>query len=170
MTYVLSLRRLGLSPITRRDSGFLVTHWSNPEVRRFLFDATPAVPAEIRQAIDDSAYGFATVGYGLWLIRIIGDVDPIGVVGLRPLDELGLEVFYSLIPRVRGNGYATEAAAGIIDYALGPIGLTEVFAEVDEGNTASAAVIERLGMTAFATVPGALGPMTRYRIEQRYHR
>ena len=58
---------------------------------------------------------------------------------------------------------ATTPAHGVIGYALGPLGLTEVFAEVDEGNRASAAVIERVGMTAFTTVPGVLGPLTRYR-------
>ena len=36
-------------------------------------------------------------------------------------------------------------------------------AEVDEGNTASIAVIERLGMTEFDVMPGLLGPMARYR-------
>jgi RimJ/RimL family protein N-acetyltransferase len=50
-----------------------------------------------------------------------------------------------------------------VEYALGRLGLPEVAAEVDEGNTGSAAVAERLGMTPFAVVPGALGPMTRYR-------
>ena len=39
----------------------------------------------------------------------------------------------------------------------------EVLAEVDEGNTASVAVVKRLGMTPYAVVPGVLGPMTRYR-------
>jgi hypothetical protein len=34
---------------------------------------------------------------------------------------------------------------------------------VNEGNVASVAVVKRLGMTAFAVVPGVLGPMTRYR-------
>jgi ribosomal-protein-alanine N-acetyltransferase len=38
-----------------------------------------------------------------------------------------------------------------------------VLAEADEGNTASVAVIERLGMAAFDVVPGLPGPMTRYR-------
>jgi RimJ/RimL family protein N-acetyltransferase len=51
----------------------------------------------------------------------------------------------------------------VLDYALGPLGLPEVLAEIDEGNTASARVAERLGLTAFAVVPGLLGPMTRYR-------
>ena len=69
-------------------------------------------------------------------------------------------MFYSLTPGAGGHGYV---AHGVIGYALGPLGLTEVFAEVDEGNRASAAVIERVGVTAFTTVPGVLGPLTRYR-------
>jgi RimJ/RimL family protein N-acetyltransferase len=63
----------------------------------------------------------------------------------------------------RGKGYATEAAGAVLEYALGPLGLPEVLAEVDQGNTASIAVIERLGMTRFDVVAGQLGPMTRYR-------
>jgi RimJ/RimL family protein N-acetyltransferase len=50
-----------------------------------------------------------------------------------------------------------------VEQALGPLGLPEVLAEVDEGNVASVAVVKRLGMTPLAVVPGVLGPMTRYR-------
>lgn len=163
MTDVLELKRLTLHPVSADDADFLIAHWSDPLIRRFLFDATPAVPDDIRAAITESVRGFATVGYGLWLIRLDGVCPPAGAVGLRPLDNLGLEVFYSVIPASWGNGYATEAAGGVIDYALDRLGLAEVFAEVDHGNAASAAVIERLGMTPIATIGGALGPMTRYR-------
>ena len=51
----------------------------------------------------------------------------------------------------------------MVEHALCPLGLPEVLAEVDEGNTASLALIERLGMTRFDVVPGLLGPMIRYR-------
>jgi [ribosomal protein S5]-alanine N-acetyltransferase len=51
----------------------------------------------------------------------------------------------------------------VVEYALGRLGLREVLAEVDEGNTGSAAVAGRLGMTPFEVVPGPLGPVTRYR-------
>jgi RimJ/RimL family protein N-acetyltransferase len=163
MTDVLELKRLTLQPVSGGDADFLIAHWSDPMIRRFLFDGTPAVPDDLRAAITESVRSFGAVGYGLWLIRLEGDCPPVGAVGLRPLENLGLEVFYSLIPDSWGNGYATEAAGGVIDYALGGLGLTEVFAEVDGGNTASAAVIERLGMTPVATVSGAFGPVTRYR-------
>ncbi len=163
MTNVLELKRLTLRPVSGDDAGFLIAHWSDPTIRRFLFDGTPAVPDDIGAAITESVRGFATVGYGIWLIRLDADCPPVGAVGLRPLETLGLEVFYSLIPASWGNGYATEAAGGVIDYALNGLGLTEIFAEVDAGNAASAAVIARLGMTPVATIRGALGPMTRYR-------
>jgi RimJ/RimL family protein N-acetyltransferase len=87
---------------------------------------------------------------------------------LRPLENLGLdEIYYSLAPGAWGNGFATEAARAVVDYALGQFGLPEVLAEVDEGNGASVAVIRRLGMTPFEMVPGPLGPMTRYRKARR---
>jgi ribosomal-protein-alanine N-acetyltransferase len=160
---IFELKRLTLRPVSADDEDFLTAHWSDPQIRHFLFDATPAVADEITKAVMNSVHAFANVGYGVWLIRLARGCRPVGAVGLRPLDSLGLEVFYSLNPGSWGNGYATEAAAGVIDYAFGPLGLTEVFAEIDVGNTASAAVIERLGMTAFATVPGVHGPMIRYR-------
>ena len=163
MTDVLELQRLTLQPISGDDADFLIGHWSDPSIRRFLFDGTPAVTDDISAAITESVRGFATVGYGLWLIRLAADCPPVGAVGLRPLENLGLEVFYSLTPDSWGNGYATEAAGGVIVYALGDLGLMEVFAEVDGGNAESAAVIERLGMTAVATVRGAFGTVTRYR-------
>ena len=105
----------------------------------------------------------AAAGYGLWLVYEKDSAGLIGTAGLRPLDHLGLEIFYSLAPGSWGKGYATEAARAVLDHALGPLGLPEVLAEVDEGNTASIAVIERLGMTEFDVVPGLLGPMARYR-------
>ena len=51
----------------------------------------------------------------------------------------------------------------MVEYALGPLGLPGVLAEVGEGNAASVAVVERLGMTPFTVVPGLLGQLTRYR-------
>jgi [ribosomal protein S5]-alanine N-acetyltransferase len=99
----------------------------------------------------------------LWLIHQAGGRDLLGTCGLRPLAGLGLEVIYSLAPGAQGNGYATEAAAAVVHYALGQLGLPAVLAEIDQGNAASAAVAARLGMTAFEAVPGVLGPMTRYR-------
>ena len=163
MDHVLHTERLTLRPVTADDHAVLLAHWTAPDVRRFLFDGAALSAAEITQAIADSTQDFGRAGCGLWLIQEYGRANLVGTAGLRPLEDLGLEIFYSLAPGSWGKGYATEAARAVLDHALGSIGLPEVLAEVDEGNTASIAVIERLGMTPFDVVPGLLGPMIRYR-------
>ena len=161
--HVLRTERLVLCPVTADDHAVLLAHWAAPDVRRFLFDGAILSAAEITGAIENSTRDFGRAGYGLWLIHQKGGTDLVGTAGLRPLEDLGLEIFYSLAPGSWGRGYATEAARAVLEHALGPAGLPEVLAEVDEGNTASIAVIERLGMTPFDMVPGELGPMIRYR-------
>jgi RimJ/RimL family protein N-acetyltransferase len=161
--HVLHTERLILRPVTAEDHAVLLAHWGTPDVRRFLFDGAMLSAAEITEAIGDSTRDFGRAGYGLWLIYEKDGAGLIGTAGLRPLEDLGLEIFYSLAPGSWGKGYATEAARTVLDHALGPLGLPEVLAEVDEGNTASIAVIKRLGMTPFDVVQGVLGPMTRYR-------
>ncbi|HLK79294.1 MAG TPA: GNAT family N-acetyltransferase [Streptosporangiaceae bacterium] len=163
MDHVLRTERLVLRPVTAGDHAVLRAHWAASDVRRFLFDGATLSAAEITETIEDSARDFGRTGYGLWLVHENGGTDLVGTAGLRPLEDLGLEIFYSLAPGSWGKGYATEAARAVLDHALGPLGLPEVLAEVDEGNTASVAVIERLGMIPFDVVPGLLGPMTRYR-------
>ena len=173
---MLYTERLVLRPATGDDHPALLAHWTQPDVRRFLFDGAPLSAAEIAETIQESIADFAAHGYGIWLIELGAGpgsgtgVGPgsgaglVGTAGLRPLEDSGLEIFYSLAPGAWGHGYATEAAHAVVEYALGPLGLPEVLAEVDEGNAASVAVIKRLGMTPYAVVPGVLGPMTRYRI------
>ena len=163
VNHVLATERLVLRPVTADDHAALQAHWAAPDVRRFLFDGAMLSAAEVAEAIEDSTRDFAAAGYGLWLIHEKDREDLVGTAGLRPLEDLGLEIFYSLAPSSWGKGYATEAAGAVLEHALGRLGLPEVLAEVDEGNTASTAVIGRLGMTRFDVVPGLLGPMTRYR-------
>ena len=166
---MLSTERLVLRPVTADDHVALLAHWTQPDVRRFLFDGAALSTAEVADTIADSIGDFAAGGYGIWIIELgsgagpVGTAQLVGTAGLRPLEDSGLEIFYSLAPGAWGHGYATEAAQAVVEYGLGPLGLPEVLAEVDEGNTASVAVVKRLGMTPYAVVPGVLGPMTRYR-------
>jgi ribosomal-protein-alanine N-acetyltransferase len=156
--------------VTAGDHAALLAHWTQPDVRRFLFDGAALSAAEVAETIEESIGDFAARGFGVWLIELgsaAGLVSTaaalVGTAGLRPLGDTGLEIFYSLAPGAWGHGYATEAARAVVEYGLGPLGLPEVLAEVDEGNAASVAVVRRLGMTPYAVVPGLLGPMTRYR-------
>ena len=63
-----------------------------------------------------------------------------------PLTGLALEVGWTVHPDHRGRGYATEAAAGLLDFTFGPLGAHRAVAHLYPGNAASAAVCTRLGM------------------------
>ena len=76
----------------------------------------------------------------------------VGELILRVVSAAGLsvEVGWTVHPDHRGQGYATEAAAGLLDFAFGPLGAHRAEAHLYPENFASVAVCTRLGMRAEA--------------------
>jgi RimJ/RimL family protein N-acetyltransferase len=66
----------------------------------------------------------------------------------RPEVELG----YRLARAAWGNGYATEAAQAVRDYAFGTLGMHRLIAMIDPHNRASIRVAEKIGMAYEADV------------------
>ncbi|HEY7488400.1 MAG TPA: GNAT family protein [Streptosporangiaceae bacterium] len=178
----LRTERLALRPLQPEDREALVAHWAGAQVRRFLFDDKAPTPSQVTQFVTTSQQDFATSGYGLWSLRLIGSETVggadlawprlvggglIGTIGLRTLetgDGDAIEIVYSLEPAYWRRGLVTEAAVAVLSHAFETVGLDRVLAEIDEGNSASVAVAERLGMRPVATVRGELGPMTHYAV------
>ncbi|MGP4028497.1 GNAT family N-acetyltransferase [Actinomadura sp. 3N407] len=161
MTEVLRTVRLVLHPVTMRDHGALLTHWTGPLVRRHLFADRMISAVQVTEIIDASERDFATEGYGLWALRPahrtagIDGTAPggplIGVAGLSHHDgPLGhgvdVEILYSLEPDRWGQGLAAEASRAVLDYAFGVVGVHRVTAEIDMANPASAEIALQLGM------------------------
>jgi [ribosomal protein S5]-alanine N-acetyltransferase len=71
------------------------------------------------------------------------DATTLPAARCRP--EVGL--FWALAPQQRGNGYATEAAAAVIEFAFSELILGRIVATTTYDNEASMAVMRRLGMT-----------------------
>ncbi|HEY0389945.1 MAG TPA: GNAT family N-acetyltransferase [Gaiellales bacterium] len=62
----------------------------------------------------------------------------------RNRPEMGL--YWALAPAHRGNGYATEAARAVAEYAFSELGLARIVATTERTNAPSQAVMRRLGM------------------------
>lgn len=85
-------------------------------------------------------------GHGALMIDLRDTGLTVGSVGINagplfPEHELG----WFLYPGHEGQGYATEAAASLRDWAFGTLGLATLVSYTDPENTRSARVAQRLG-------------------------
>jgi ribosomal-protein-alanine N-acetyltransferase len=144
---VITTRRLTLRPFGAEDVDELHRLFTHPDVRRHLLDDV-VVPREwVEDEVASSRARFAASGCGLWTVTERDRVEIVGFVGFRPFFEPPeLQLLYGLLPPHWSRGYATEAAAAAIDYGFRVLGLTEIRAATDAPNTASIAVLTRLGM------------------------
>lgn len=140
--------RLTLRAHTEGDLEALLAYQSRPEVARYLpFHAWTPESGREHLAKRVLRLGLDTPARGLGLVvehegRLIGDVL------LWTTDEAGAkgELGWSFHPDVAGQGFATEAAAALLEIGFAHYGLHRVVAQMDVRNSASAAVCERLGM------------------------
>jgi len=79
--------------------------------------------------------------------------EPVGMVGLSHAGEPGvLTLGYSVYPQAEGNGYATEAAAALTEWALGNKA-DVIRASIPPSNKKSICVAGKLGMTKIGSAP-----------------
>ena len=79
--------------------------------------------------------------------------DYIGSLGASPDPNAdAVEIFYTLMPSYRGQGYAREAVQCLIEYLQGHEGVPRIVAYVMTGNDASIKVAKRIGMIFDADV------------------
>jgi ribosomal-protein-alanine N-acetyltransferase len=139
--------RLVLRPAREEDVDDLHQLWTDPLVRKFLWD-DEVIPLELTiELVRSSVESFAQHGFGQWCIFAKGSDDLAGFCGLRFFGERNeVEILYALRPDLWGNGLATEAAAAVLWCGFNECGLESIYAGADPPNVASFRVIERLGM------------------------
>lgn len=137
--------RLLLDPYVPDDEESFVALFQDPRVSRWMGDG-PACEAE-----DRALFGriftkvYAQDLFDVWAIR--RDRLLIGHAEIKPTDAVagGHEIVYALAPAAWGSGLGTELAEAIVAYGFDTLGLTEVHATVAAQNTASLALLARIG-------------------------
>ena len=141
-----STARLELAPVRMADSASLLHVFRDADVRRFLLDGKLVSADWVTAEIRASERRFASGGAGLSAVRRRADPSVIGFVGFREFFEPPEpQRLYGLLPEYWGRGLATEAATAACRFAFETLDWTEVRAAVDAPNTASGAVLSRLG-------------------------
>ena len=147
--YPIVTERLILRPITPADAVAMHAYKSNPEAVRYVPYA-PLQLADVAGRIGTtwSNTRFAAEGDAVCLAveeretgSLIGDV----VLFWRSATDRSGEVGYIFDPGATGRGYATEAVRALLALGFDGLGLHRIVARIDERNTSSARVAERLG-------------------------
>ena len=144
----LSTERLDLVPFSDEHLDTLHALWTDPEVRRYLWDDRVISLEEVAEVIEASRIGFEEHGLGFWLLVQRDHGEPAGFVGLRHFSDANeVEILYGLAPAHWRQGLATEASQRVLRFAFEDLSLVEIFAGADPPNTRSFRVMERLGFT-----------------------
>ena len=145
---ILETPRLVLRRFEPGDLDALFELYRDPEIRRHFPDGTRTL-AETRDELEwhrQGPPGFP--GLGLWATVERRSGAFLGRCGLLPWVIDGrpeVELAYLIDKRRWREGFASEAAAGIVEYARAVLGLRRLICLVTPGNIASVGVAERVG-------------------------
>jgi ribosomal-protein-alanine N-acetyltransferase len=148
------------------DEEALHALFSLPEVYRFLADGAAPPRSIARGWIARSTSDFESTNTGLWLLETQGEHQLGGCVRLEPATEGSAELTYVLHPRDWGQGLATRMSSTVIHLAFKGGRIDRVTAGADLPNTASIAVMQRLGMTFLRNVQYPAGIGVEYELRR----
>jgi [ribosomal protein S5]-alanine N-acetyltransferase len=139
--------RLRLRPLAVADVDDLHRLFTQPGVRKYLWD-DEIIPRERTTAVvEKSVASFETHGFGLWALSLKGSAELIGFCGFFHIHEPPrLELLYGIAPDHWNKGLATEAATAMNRYGFDGLGFERIEASTDAPNAASIRVMERAGM------------------------
>lgn len=144
----LRTQRLALRPIVEDDVPALHRFWTNPDVRRYLWDDRIISVQQVRDIVAASQAFFEEVGSGFFAIALPARPERlIGFCGHRRFEDgESVELLYGILPEHWGAGLVTEAAIEVLRHGFESCGFDRVVAATDTPNQRSVRVMQRLGM------------------------
>jgi RimJ/RimL family protein N-acetyltransferase len=161
---VIVTERLSLRVPTLDDASIVGELLGDPEVVRFL-GGQVAAPAELPAIVEKWLQRWDDYGMGPFIVERRADGRFVGRTGIlvwdvRTWTHTGVpepefaqpEVGWAFARAAWGNGYATEAARAVIEWARAERGVGGLVSVIAPANVRSQRVAERLGATPAETV------------------
>ena len=147
---ILRTERLLLRPFASTDFDAMLVMHSDTDVVRYLY-WEPRTADDVREILERKS-GFTSLGGPgdnlAFAVVLESTGELVGDCGLQwhDNDYRQGEVGFIVHPDHQGRGYATEAARAVLRVAFEEVRLHRVVGRTEARNTASARVLERLGM------------------------
>ncbi len=128
------------------DAYDLAPIYADRETMRYI----PSGPCDLertRAAVQKMTDDDDRDGFGAWPVILKQTGKLVGECGLQYLNQTPeVEIGWVLDRALRGSGYATEAAAAVLEFGFSALRLARIVAVVNPENQASVAVVNRLHM------------------------
>ena len=144
---ILETERLMLREMTQSDFDDLAEMLCDPEVM-YAYERDFS-EEDVGQWLDNQLSRYKKYGFGMWSVILKQSGNMIGQAGItmQPYKDGELhEIGYLFKKAFWHNGYATEAAHALKNYAFQTLKLDEIFSTIRTNNYPSIAVAKRNGM------------------------
>ncbi len=163
----LESQRLLLKPVLSSQLDTLHNIFTNPYVRKYLFDDRIISVQEVEIMLLESQKLFNEQKFGLWFIETKEKQEIIGFTGLWYFfAEKQPQLVYALLPEATKKGYATEASNQILEYCFNKLGYQYLLASCDKPNIESQKVAQRIGMKEVEKIIIDDNPTVFFKIER----
>ncbi len=144
---VIETSRLNLRHLTLEDAPFIHELVNQPDWIEFIGDKGVRTLDDARAYITNGPIEmYDRLGFGLYVVELKGG-EPIGICGLLKRDYLDdPDIGFAFLARFCGQGYASEAAHAVIEYAGSHLGMRRVVAVTKSANHKSIRLLESLGL------------------------
>jgi ribosomal-protein-alanine N-acetyltransferase len=121
--------RLRMRPFARDDVEALHRLWTDPQVRKYLWDDIVIPREQAVEVVESSIASFEQRGFGLWTAFPKDKDKLIGFCGLRLFgDPPEAEILYGLALEYWGQGLATEVSNAMLWFGFAECGLDRIYA------------------------------------------
>jgi RimJ/RimL family protein N-acetyltransferase len=149
---VIQTERLLIRKPRAEDAAGLLEAFADPEAMRYIGDGSTTDLPGAEQAVARWLERWEAWGIGMFVVERRQDGRVLGRAGFLRWNpqtwEVGgseTEIGWGLAREHWGQGYATEAALALRDWALGDQGLKRLISLIQHGNERSVRVAEKLG-------------------------
>ena len=166
---ILKTPRLVLRHLISTDLEDLYALYCDPEIRQYFPEGTLTID-ETKEELEWFLNGHPRhPKLGLWAVIFKESDQFIGRCGLLPWKIDGqdeVEIAYMIAMEFWGQGFATEAATGIMAYGFENLNLNRLICLIDEENQASLRIAAKIGMRFEKAGRDDKGPFLLYSIDK----
>ena len=147
MNIIFQTRRLLLRNFTENDAQLIYELNCDPEVTRYTGDPVKDIQHAMEVLQHSILPQYALYNHGRWAVHVKPHLEFIGWCGLKARPERKeIDLGYRFKKNAWGNGYATEAAHGCLQYGFEKLKLQRIVGRAMPQNIASLRVLEKIGM------------------------